>query len=114
MLGLLHDAPEAYLGDMIQPLKRKFPQFKEAEFDMWELVATRFGLSLRQPENVVEVKEADCRALATERRDLLNPGQSNWSWGIYDSYEPFPEIITPLAPHDAELAFLARFHALNA
>jgi 5'-deoxynucleotidase YfbR-like HD superfamily hydrolase len=114
LVALLHDATEAYVGDMIQPIKCRFQEFRDLEFDLWERIACEFGVSSRQPGNIPEIKEADCRALMTEKRDVMNPGLENWSWGVYDTYEPFLEQIIPISPREAELAFLTRFHALTA
>jgi 5'-deoxynucleotidase YfbR-like HD superfamily hydrolase len=67
-VGLMHDATEAYVGDMVRPLKYSLPQFLEIEDAIWRLIARRFDLPLHLP---AEVKEADDIALVTERRDLI-------------------------------------------
>jgi len=44
LLGLLHDAPEAYLGDIVAPLKRTgaFEEYREAEFTAEMAIAEAF------------------------------------------------------------------------
>jgi len=44
LVGLLHDAAEAYLGDMPSPLKKKLSQFSEFEHKMEVAIAERFGI----------------------------------------------------------------------
>jgi 5'-deoxynucleotidase YfbR-like HD superfamily hydrolase len=56
--GLLHDASEAYLGDLVKPIKVQ-PQMKvfvDAEEQLEWAIAKRFGLCYPMPE---EVHEAD-------------------------------------------------------
>ena len=36
LVGLMHDATEAYCGDMIRPLKNVLPEFKELENGIWK------------------------------------------------------------------------------
>lgn len=76
LVGLLHDATEAYCGDLVRPLKHspELAAFREMENAMWPAIAERFGLPLAIPG---EVKEADRRMLQTERRDLLAPREWN-------------------------------------
>lgn len=68
MWGLLHDASEAYLLDVITPLKESsaMAEYREAEKGIMRLIAKKFGLK-RYP---VEVKLIDFKALATEARDF--------------------------------------------
>lgn len=66
--ALLHDASEAYLGDVASPLKTLLPQYRELEEKFQKVIAGRFGLSWPIPACV---KHADRVALMTEKRDLL-------------------------------------------
>lgn len=60
--GLLHDAAETYLGDMVRPLKHapEMRVFIEAETRLDEVIAEAFGLSWPMP---AEVHEADSAVL---------------------------------------------------
>jgi len=110
--GLLHDAAEAYLGDIPRPLKeRLFVQLERGggafemligvEMRILEAVGERFHLSWPIPE---QVWEADDRQLATERRDLFGVEQPAEAL----EYEPYPERIIPQAGPIAHRLFLAR------
>ena len=64
--GLLHDASEAYLGDMVRPLKRQpeMASYQEAEERLMAAICERFGLPAAMPESVVradEIGRASCR-----------------------------------------------------
>lgn len=43
--GLLHDATEAYMSDLVSPLKELFPEYKAMENSLAEKIAERFQLS---------------------------------------------------------------------
>jgi uncharacterized protein len=107
-IGLLHDATEAYIGDMIRPLKQspELQAFREIEENVWVVIAERFGLPRVIPQ---EVEEADNRVLMTERRDLLPPHP--WEWGPAQSRHPAQpydfRITTPLQPRAAAAWFLS-------
>lgn len=71
--ALLHDAAEAFVGDMAAPLKKLCPGFVEIEELAHKAVAERFGLSgaaLQTPE----IRQADLDALVTEC-DVLKGGE---------------------------------------
>lgn len=70
--GLLHDAAEAYVGDMVWPMKRapELAAFSAIEERVMHVIAQHFGLSWPEPR---EVKQADLIALATEKRDVRSP-----------------------------------------
>lgn len=60
--GLLHDATEAYVGDMARPFKAMMPAFSEVEA-LWEAaVREAFGLPPMPPD----VKTQDLRLAVTE------------------------------------------------
>lgn len=44
LLALLHDAAEAYIGDMITPLKVRMPEFSIVEEKIMNAICARFGL----------------------------------------------------------------------
>jgi len=65
--ALLHDAAEAYLGDMPSPVKKLNPRFKEIEENMLSVILTKFGLEGKIPE---EVDLADKRIFLDEIESL--------------------------------------------
>lgn len=110
--GLMHDATEAYCGDMVRPIKRSMPAFGELEERIWIAIAERFSLPLKLS---TEVKEMDNRVLQTERRDLLNPHP--WPWTIDQAVDgaarPLEEKIVPWGQVHAEKVFLNLFMNLT-
>lgn len=60
---LLHDATEAYMGDMPSPFKKLFPEFKSMENKLMAIIAKKFGFQFPfHPE----VKELDKEFLDIE------------------------------------------------
>lgn len=74
--ALLHDAAEAFIGDLPTPLKRLLPEYAAIERGIHEAVFARFGVSPNLPPIV---KRADLVALVTENRDLRPEGVRLWS-----------------------------------
>lgn len=75
--GLLHDAAEAYLGDLPAPIKRE-PEmrvYRDAEDRLLGAIAERFGLPSLMPDSV---KQADRLVLATEFRDVTLIDDLDW------------------------------------
>lgn len=72
--ALLHDAHEAYIGDIISPLKRHLGSvnLKAVESRIDAVIFEAFGLEPPSLELRQRIKHADLVALATERRDLLD------------------------------------------
>lgn len=70
--GLLHDASEAFIGDVPSPLKHQLPQYNRVEKLIQRAVYERFGVDLdpdsEEYKNTVGI--ADLIALKTEFRDL--------------------------------------------
>jgi hypothetical protein len=99
--GLLHDASEAYLGDVARPLKALLPDYVELEHHVQRTIGKHFGLSWPIPESV---KAADSMALLAEKRVLLSVDHD---WGI--SAEPVVMPVSPGAWSDAKSSFERRF-----
>lgn len=105
LVGLMHDAAEAYIGDMVKPLKMEMGRFQEVEVEVWRAIALAFDLPLKIPP---EVKHADLVMLATEARDLLGPKPAGWM----PMPEPLPDVIEPLGPMRSEDLFTIQFEIL--
>ena len=104
--GLMHDATEAYCGDMVRPLKVDLPAYQKIEQDIWIAICQRYGL----PEELDPlIKIADDRALMTERRDVRR--QSGHAWAIKEL--PYKERITRISNEEAESKFLVAFEYLT-
>ncbi len=107
--ALLHDASEAYLSDLPRPLKVEpgMAFYLEAERRLQEVVFARFGLDGATRDRIVEW--ADDVLLATEARDLMQVPIRRWE----ELPEPLSRPIEPMAPLEAEAAFLESFARLR-
>jgi len=81
--GLMHDATEAYLGDVSSPLKRLLPEYRRLEERWANAVELKFGVSLRHPL----VKAADLAMLEIERRRKFGIETSSQWPGFLPGYE---------------------------
>lgn len=120
--ALLHDAAEAYLGDVPGPIRRglgwlhgtRFISFADVEARILRAVAARFGLPWPILPSVLRL---DLAHRAAEVRDLCRPGGlcngvTDADWGIA-GVEPFPgPLPRRWTPAEAEAAWLARFERL--
>lgn len=111
LMGLLHDSEEAYLGDMVSPVKKKYPEFC-ADGD--ELRAFIYDQYIKDwdsfPLYSDLVKKADMDAYHMERLSF---------WAPYDVaertiFEKFGRsVIKPIPPKQIELQFLDYFSRLT-
>lgn len=51
---LLHDAAEAYIGDMVKPLKVMMPQYQEAETRIEKAIEQKFDIRFADYEPVIK------------------------------------------------------------
>lgn len=100
--GLLHDAAEAYIGDVAKPLKMLLPDYQRVEERVERAVLHHFGL----PEQLhPSVKEADQAILQIEQRELMSDDSSVANLAI--------RWIEPWDASFAREAFLRRFKELT-
>lgn len=111
LTALLHDATEAYLGDMIRPLKRCMPIYREAERLLWLAVAAKFGLPSEIPS---EVTLADNRLLLNEKAVLTGPEPAPWGVAQIGASEPLNGVlIRCLGPKAAFHKFIGAFESIT-
>jgi len=116
--GLMHDADEAYTGDMNRPLKHFLGAgsfFERAANTAWYAIRDKFPL-LKEvtPDEEADCKKVDLRMLVTESYELLLNGPHP-DWQINKFTHPrYDGEITPWLPDYAMRRFLDRFNELNA
>jgi len=99
LAALLHDAAEAYIGDMVRPIKRRMARFSEMERGIHTVICERYGLSPDMPKSV---KEADEIMLATEAKWLMVAAPAPWAL----TASPRSGSLVLMRPKEAEAAFL--------
>lgn len=113
MAALLHDAAEAFTGDLSSPLKALLPDYKAIESGIEEAIFAQLGLEY--PFNSV-IKHADLCILASERRDLLT---KRYDVGVKWEYENDPSVkpvnfpIRPLGHVQSYNLFMQRYAQLG-
>jgi hypothetical protein len=111
LVGLLHDAAEAYLGDVPSPLKKKLSQFSAFEHKMEVAIGTRFGIDAELFKSK-ELKRADTQLLIDEKSVLMVEEPEPWPEGAPEAKEPGR--IEVWEAEEAKARFLERFAELRA
>jgi len=101
--GLMHDAAEAFIGDVTKPLKDLLPEYRRLEKNVEAAIAKRFGLPLHESP---AVKEIDIIMLATEQLQLM---QNRDDWNYTRGRKPIEIDLPEWGPKEAKQAFLERF-----
>ena len=104
--GLLHDASEAYLCDIVSPVKRApaLAGYREVEHGVMQVIAQACGLPIDEP---MSVKRADRALLRLEQRELMRM-PSGWHAGDVPNL-----YLVPWPPALAKTLFLARYDQLR-
>jgi len=75
LVALLHDASEAYLSDVIRPIKSHLTNYLEIEAGLERVIAKRFGTACPM---AAEVERLDTAILADERDQTMAPPPVPW------------------------------------
>lgn len=113
LVALLHDAAEAYLGDLVRPLKHlpQFTFYRDAEDRLLKMILDKFcRFDWRLPLH--DVKQKDSLLLAQEAQiPMLVPGGCD-DWDLVDTYG-FTPTIKFRSPEESERLYLNEFHRLK-
>lgn len=107
LAGLLHDASEAFVGDVSSPLKKLVPAYREIEDNIQADIARRFGLEYPFPE---EIHKADKQLYWAERKMIAPAVDALWHKEFRASRKVEPQGWTPVR---SKREFLKRFHELT-
>lgn len=106
--GLLHDAAEAYLGDVVAPLKALLPEYKRLERRMVDVIRQALGIATTYED---EIKRLDNAMRHVERRALFhNDDDRPWHG---EQREGVGVAIEALRPAHAESRFLTMYAAMR-
>jgi 5'-deoxynucleotidase YfbR-like HD superfamily hydrolase len=112
---LLHDAAEAYIGDIISPVKRLLAPFSESLERLWlRAIEEKFNLEDRLSQMDDRIHNADRLALSIEVSKLFYPVNPTW-WTRFDipTKQQLLNGIYCYSPAEARRQFLERYHALD-
>lgn len=117
--ALLHDASEAYLGNLVKPLKHLVSGFANLEQSFDDAIASRFGIKWC-PQSFIAVKRADNLALRTELQLFFpwmhsdaTPDPSNTYQSDDVAFAETSGMRFRLSPIAAEAWFLHTFNELT-
>jgi len=98
-MAILHDASEAYIGDMPKPIKKHFPNYQAVEENLMYVIFEKFGLSYAEYLNVYKpmIKEADKKALEFEHKTvMLNENNMMHIWKPEEAKQRFMNNVSQL------------------
>lgn len=102
LCALLHDATEAYLADIIRPVKTYLSEYARIEQGLWEVIADKWKLPKVMPE---VVKAMDNAVLLAEGEQIMK--KHPMPWGIQGTAAPIS--IHCLTPNAARKLFMNRY-----
>lgn len=110
--ALLHDAAEAYVGDIVRPLKsalwlrheKGYESFEQVELRVLATILRALGVRPASGSEWSVIAAADEQALATEARDLMREQ-------VVSTAAPAPERLRSWPPTRARQEFLSVYRA---
>lgn len=108
---LLHDAAEAYIGDIVDPLKKNFPWIKHIESNILGVIYE--ALELERPEDKSLIKQTDLIMVHLEKSSLMAPEQRDWRLPSRPEAEIEFKGFYNWSPNQALIEFLLRYDSLR-
>lgn len=97
--ALHHDDSEAYVNDLIRPVKNELPEYKVIENGVMDVICERYGAPKEMP---AIVKALDNRIIEDERKNMMP-----MDWGV-DRLEPLGITLQCWSPKRADAEFMMR------
>ena len=105
LVALMHDAPEAYIGDVSSPMKQVLGKvYRDMDERFSRILAQKFRYQYPYP---LEVRKVDQDLLETEFAEVMGGKTFSHSYG-----ERLDLVVLPWEPHVAEQQFLKRYDEL--
>lgn len=105
---LMHDAPEAYLGDWTRPLKMLFKEPVDLEAKVWKVIADKYSIDT-DPATEDFVHRCDGSILEDERRHFFPENPEPWKL----EWPPLGIHIYQWEPEVARKAFVSMARLLD-
>lgn len=106
-LALLHDATEAYLGDVVSSLKASLPDYQKLECQLESLIYEKYSIDMQYAK---EVKQIDTRILLDEVAALM-PDKLSVFTELYPNLKPLGVHIN--GEREAEKTYLNYLNMCN-
>ena len=108
LAALLHDGAEAYLGDIVSPLKSFLCDYLPFEDALYALIAEKYISDSLTVDDYRLIHNIDLRMLATEKYHLMG---YDLKWDLIEGVNIYNDIhIDPLPPRASEKLFLDCFY----
>lgn len=109
LIGLLHDAAEAYCNDLVRPVKKGLDEYERLEWGIQRAIGEKFGLNPLSFSGAI-LHHADYAVGEAEKEQIMKAPPAPW-----EPYHTRADIhITEMAWQHAEMQFLARYRLLEA
>lgn len=114
LAGLMHDASEAYIADIVKTVKPHLTNYYAIEDGLMKVIAKKFDFPY---PFVAKVKKADLQQLSTEAHYLTSSKGDHFDWETY-APQGRPSVLKGIRPRSwppkkAKEMFLARFKELT-
>jgi len=114
MIALLHDAPEAFMGDCPTPLKDLLPFYRKMEELLVQAISDKIDVNIANLPGIVT--EADRRALNIEAKKLMPKAtwaeEIRFTRGIVGVSDPSGELVS-LPPYVCKDHFKSKYWSLK-
>ncbi len=104
--GLMHDAAEAYIGDIVTPIKQHCQLIQEIEDNVLKAIFNKFEITWPSESEWLSIKDADKRMLAREALVLVPHSET---WDYLKDIDPAKRLIIGFSPESARERFLEKF-----
>lgn len=104
--GLLHDSTEAFIQDLVRPIKHDLDGYNSLEKDVWQVIGFKYGFD-PYPHELVQY--ADNAVLKSEFAQFVNGGDVELTDLFWDNFEAAPTVDRAWNPVESKAKFLITY-----